>query len=113
MNPRSRPRIGKRPGRKERVARMILLDTHIWIRWVDQQSKLTPKQLLHLQNNEATGLGVTVSVISCLEIAKLISLARIKFAKPVADWVSQALSFRGIHLLTLTPAIALAACQLP
>ncbi len=93
------------------MLRMILLDTHIWIRWVDQQAKLTAKQLQHLQSNETAGLGV--SVISCWEIAKLTALGRLKLTKSVADWINQALAFRGIQLLALTPAIAIDANQLP
>ncbi len=90
---------------------MILLDTHIWYRWVDQQAKLTPKHLQHLQANEATGLGV--SVISCWEIAKLVSLGRLKLGKPVADWIVMGLAYRGIHTLALSPTIAVEANQLP
>lgn len=97
--------------RKGTVVRMILLDTHMWVRWVDQQGKLTSKQSQHLKSHEATGLGV--SVVSCWEVAKLVSLKRLKLAKPVADWINQALAFRGIQLLALTPDIAVEACQLP
>ena len=50
---------------------MILLDTHMWYWWVDDQKKLSPQQLQHLLANESSGLGV--SVISCWEIAKLVS----------------------------------------
>ncbi len=90
---------------------MILLDTHIWYRWVDQQVKLTPRQMHHLQVNESTGLGV--SVISCWEIAKLVSLGRLKLGRPLPDWIVMALAFRGIQLLALTPEIAIEANQLP
>jgi PIN domain nuclease of toxin-antitoxin system len=90
---------------------MILLDTHIWYRWVDEQAKLTPKQLRHLQDNEPTGLGV--SIISCWEIAKLVSLGRLTPGRALPDWMTMALTFRGCQLLHLTPEIAIEANQLP
>ena len=90
---------------------MILLDTHIWYRWVDEQAKLTSQQLQHLQTNELTGLGV--SVISCWEIAKLVSLGRLTLARTVPDWMALALSFRGCQLFGLTPEIAIDSCNLP
>ncbi len=48
---------------------MIILDTHIWIWWVANQSKLSEKQLNYLKEYESEGLGI--SIISCWEIAKL------------------------------------------
>ena len=47
---------------------MIVLDTHIWVWWVHGDAKLRGKRLEILQQNEGSGLGV--SVISCWEIAK-------------------------------------------
>ncbi len=51
---------------------MIVLDTHIWVWWVDGSTRLTPGQVQHLRAYEAAGLGV--SVISCWEVAKLVEV---------------------------------------
>lgn len=48
---------------------MIVLDTHIWVWWVDGSTRLTPDQVQHLRTYEAAGLGV--SVISCWEVANV------------------------------------------
>jgi len=40
---------------------MILLDTHIWVWWVSQQGQLTPKIEQTIQDQQATGLGVSIS----------------------------------------------------
>ena len=42
---------------------MILLDTHIWVWWVHQHERLRAQQVRWIQENEVSGLGV--SVISC------------------------------------------------
>lgn len=56
---------------------MIILDTHIWIWWIDKNPKLTPKALEIIQAHQASGLGI--SIISCWEIAKLVEKGRLSF----------------------------------
>ena len=51
---------------------MILLDTHIWVWWVDGSGQLPSDFLAYLQQHEHQGLGV--SAISCWEVAKLAQL---------------------------------------
>ncbi len=82
---------------------MILLDTHIWIWWVDGSAQLSPAQQKHIEAHEPTGLGV--STISCWEVAKLVEVKRLQLRLPVADWITQALNYPGIRLLYLTPRI--------
>ena len=90
---------------------MIVLDTHIWVWWVDGNARLTQSQLQHLRTGEATGLGV--SVISCWEVAKLVEVERLALSHPVRNWVEQALTYPGVRLLDLTPQIAVESTQLP
>jgi len=90
---------------------MILLDTHIWYWWVNEPARLSAKHVQHLKDHESTGLGV--SVISCWEIAKKVSLKRLKLSKPVSEWIAEALAYPGIQLIGLTPDIAIEANQLP
>jgi PIN domain nuclease of toxin-antitoxin system len=90
---------------------VILLDTHIWVWWVHDDPQLTMSQRQHLQDNEATRLGV--SVISCWEVAKLVEVGWLTLPRLVGDWMRQALAYPGIHLFELTPAIAVESTQLP
>jgi PIN domain nuclease of toxin-antitoxin system len=90
---------------------VIILDTHIWVWWVDGSQRLTPAQRRHIEANEAAGLGV--SVISCWEVAKLVELDRLVMSCPLGEWIAQALAYPGIRLLYLTPRIAIEATQLP
>lgn len=90
---------------------MILLDTHIWYWWVDQPGKLSAAQRKHLQDNEPFGLGV--SVISCWEIAKLVSMGRLKLGQSISDWMRLSLAYPGVQLIGFTPDIAIEANHLP
>ena len=90
---------------------MILLDTHIWIWWIDQNQRLTNHQREILQNHESGGLGV--NVISCWEVAKLVEYGRLQLICPVEEWMSSALAYPGIQLIELTPQIAIESTKLP
>jgi PIN domain nuclease of toxin-antitoxin system len=90
---------------------VIVLDTHIWIWWVHGDDRLREKYREILQQNEASGLGV--SVISCWEIAKLVECGRLVLPSPVLDWLDTGLSYPGIELLDLTPEIAVESAALP
>jgi PIN domain nuclease of toxin-antitoxin system len=71
---------------------VIVLATHIWVWWVDQNARLTPSQLRHLQDNQAGGLGI--SAISCWEVAKLIEVGRLELLRTVNNWIRVALWLR-------------------
>ncbi len=90
---------------------MILLDTHIWIWWIDQSQRLTNHQREILQNHESGGLGV--NVISCWEVAKLVEYGRLQLICPIEEWMSSALAYPGIQLIELTPQIAIESTKLP
>ena len=90
---------------------MIVLDTHIWVWWVHGDASMPASHKLYIESQEISGLGV--SAISCWEIAKLVELGRLQLPIPVADWIDQALAYPGVHLIELTPRIAVESTQLP
>ncbi len=63
---------------------MIVLDTHIWVWWVDESSQLSERHTQLIQDSEQTGLGV--SAISCWEVAKLVELGRLGLDGSIAEW---------------------------
>ncbi|MBW4650305.1 MAG: type II toxin-antitoxin system VapC family toxin [Kastovskya adunca ATA6-11-RM4] len=89
---------------------MIILDTHIWIWWVDESPKLTPQNLKIIEENQAEALGI--SIISCWEIAKLVDKNRLGFDCSVEEWLELALSYSGMRLLQLTVPITIQSTQL-
>jgi len=90
---------------------MILLDTHIWVKWVLDESRLPDSVCKHILEHEEDGLGV--SIISCWEVAKLAELKRLNFEMDMLDWIDRALSYPGIQLVEFSPRIAVESTQLP
>lgn len=90
---------------------MILLDTHIWVWWINDSTELTADMRQAIQVHTTEGLGV--SIISCWEVAKLVERGRLQLTLPVERWLEQALAFSGVQLLELTPRIVVESTQLP
>ena len=90
---------------------MILLDTHVWIWWVDGSAQLPSDYMAYLQQHEQQGLGV--AAISCWEVSKLSQLGRLQWTCDLRTWMAQALAYPGVRLLDLSPQIAVESTQLP
>ena len=79
---------------------MIILDTHIWIWWADNNPRLTQQHREWIQQYQSQGLGV--SMISCWEVAKLVENNRLALSLAVDEWLAAALAYPGVQLLNLT-----------
>lgn len=90
---------------------MILLDTHVWVRWFNGDPQLPQDCVEIIKGAQGDGLGV--SVISCWEVSMLVAKGRLQLTTSVEEWVAQALLPREIHLVGLTPDIAIASTTLP
>jgi PIN domain nuclease of toxin-antitoxin system len=89
---------------------MIIMDTHIWLWWVNEDIDL----LGQVRNDLIQSADiVAVSAISCFEVAWLDAHARIQLPCSRAYWFEKALEGSGINLLPITPAIAGLAVDLP
>lgn len=90
---------------------MIVLDTHIWIWWVDgNQQRLTPRQHELIQQYQPQGLGV--SIISCWEVAKAVENQKLGLSCGVDEWLDTALAYPGVQLLNLTVPIVVESTRL-
>ena len=89
---------------------MIILDTHIWVWWVDGGTQLPADYRALIQTEAANGLGVCA--ISCWEVAKLVERSRLLLTVPVEQWLTQAIQ-PPVVLLPLSPKIAVGSTQLP
>ncbi len=90
---------------------MILLDTHIWIKWANHAGELTAEEAAFLQKSKHGGLGI--SAISCWEVSMLHAKGRISFSKSIDDWMEDALNSPGILLIPLTLQISIESTRLP
>ena len=82
---------------------MIVLDTHAWLWWLAEPSKLSRAARQTIDEAEAIG----VSAVSCWEVAMLVRRGRISLDRDVATWVRQALAPRRVvsHVLTADVAV--------
>jgi PIN domain nuclease of toxin-antitoxin system len=89
---------------------LIVLDTHIWVWWVDGNQRLTQQHQQWIQQYQSQGLGV--SIFSCWEVAKLVENNRLALSRSVSDWLEFALAYPGVQLLNLTLPIVVESTQL-
>jgi PIN domain nuclease of toxin-antitoxin system len=90
---------------------MTILDTQVWVWWVNDDSLLPPVLRGYLEVNEKHGFGV--SAISCLEVARLVAAGRLVLPEPAKQWLTTALHYPGMNLIDLSPRIAVASTQSP
>jgi len=88
---------------------MILLDTHIWLRWLVNDNPL----LHHIINLIETGDAIAVSAISIWEAILLHQRKRIELPIPLDAWLNAALDGSDVKTLALTAEIARLAADLP
>ncbi len=88
---------------------MILLDTHIWVRWILQDQSLPKAIIDRIESSEETA----VSAISIWEVALLEKRNRIELLIPVDQWFGEALAGSNIQSLDVTSDIAYLAATLP
>lgn len=90
------------------MAEAVVLDTHAWIWWADQPSKLSDAAAQAIETAET----LLISAISCWEVAMLEVKGRISFDRPASTWVRQALALPGVRAVPLDPPTAVAAAGL-
>jgi PIN domain nuclease of toxin-antitoxin system len=84
----------------------LLLDTHIWLDFINASPKLRPATIASIESARASG-SAFVSVISVWETTLLVRFKRIHLHSSVARWTEDALKLPGVNLLPLTPEIAI------
>jgi len=88
---------------------MILLDTHIWLRWLLPTEPL-PKQLVaHIEQAKA----VWVSAMSCWEVVMLVRRRRIELSLPTEQWLKEATIGSNVGILPVTCDISYLTAILP
>jgi len=91
----------------------ILIDTHIWVWLMEGNPVLKGSKALTLIEKAVESGLLNVSVISVWEIGMLESKSRITFNIPCMEWIDKALSLPGLHLVPLSPEIAIESTRLP
>lgn len=88
---------------------MIVLDTHAWLWWVSEPTRLGKNARRVLDSARRIG----VPAICCLEVAVLAARQRIQLDRPPLEWLLAALELPRVDLLPLSAAVAVRAAGLP
>jgi PIN domain nuclease of toxin-antitoxin system len=88
---------------------VIVVDTHVWIWWVDDNPRLKRaiRDKIDLEND------VRVSAISLLEIATAVSLERLKLKPSARQWLEIAQSAEQVRVEPLTYDLCMDSVSLP
>jgi PIN domain nuclease of toxin-antitoxin system len=89
---------------------VIVLDTHIWVRWADSRVDPLPTSLV--EKIESADV-LAISAVSCWEVAWLHRRGRLSFKLPLEVWIDQALGGSDVVCLSVDRRIALRAASLP
>ena len=87
---------------------MIVLDTHIWLWWMNNDGLLKSVWHKHIEQADV----VSVSAISLFEVSWLEKHGRIELPESRTDWFEKALMGSGIELSPITAEIASLAVDL-
>ena len=85
-----------------------MLDTHTWLWWVGEPSRLGRAGTKALADADVIG----IPAICCLEVAVAAARERIVLDRPVRAWLEDSLSLPRVELLPLTPRVAAQAADL-
>ena len=88
---------------------MILLDTHLWFWFINQEVERYPHTW---QDAFETTQCLAVSVVSCIEVALAQKKGRLILPCPLREWIDEALEPSGITLLPLNIAACVTATEL-
>jgi len=90
---------------------VIVLDTHIWLWWINADPSLPTAVLAKMREAEAEGF--VLSAISCWEVAQKVSAGRLDIGGPLRPWMEKALSTPHIHVEPVSAEIGVDAATLP
>ncbi len=89
---------------------MIVLDTHVWVRWVDSLVNPLPAAIVEKIESADT---LAVSAVSCWEVAWLHRRGRMSLKLPLEVWIDHALQGSEVTCLLVERHIALRAAGMP
>lgn len=89
---------------------MILLDTHIFIWWIDDSPRLSQRHRQIVRERQDDGLAI--SIYSCWEIAKLVEYGKLELKFPLEDWLEIALSHPNLRAIDVTIPIIIKSTRL-
>lgn len=91
---------------------MILLDTHVWLWWVQDPDRIRESARRRIEAEESRN-GLLVSAVSFWEIALKSSLGKLELPMNVRDWLAAARAYPGLRIIPLSAEAAAESTILP
>jgi PIN domain nuclease of toxin-antitoxin system len=90
----------------------VILDTHAWVWWVSQDSRLSRKAKTVVEQAQSED-DLWLSLISVWEVSKKVEKGKLVPDRPIEQWLDAATLIQGLHLWELTRPILVQSCSLP
>lgn len=107
-----RPEPVWRPARRPSFQGPALLDTHIWLWYLDGRDDLLPAAAVELLRRCVRGEGLVVSDISVWEVGTKVAKGKLVLAPDVSAWLAKAERRPGFSFLRLDREILLSSTKL-
>ncbi|MBI5590998.1 MAG: type II toxin-antitoxin system VapC family toxin [Deltaproteobacteria bacterium] len=91
---------------------MVVIDTHVWLWWSHDPSRLSPLARTSLFSEEKQGI-ILVSAISVWEIAVKLQLGKLALPMNIHAWYEKAAGYPGIRIEPVTPRDGIESTLLP
>ena len=91
----------------------VVLDTHIWVSWMNNKGELSNTAAQVINDTLNNGAKVLVSCISAWEVAMLVSKRRLMFSMDVEAWLNQATQVSMVRFVPVDNKIACKSTILP
>jgi PIN domain nuclease of toxin-antitoxin system len=91
---------------------MVVIDTHAWLWWLHDPSRLSPTARTRLIREEEQGMMV-ISAISVWEIAVKLQLGKLTLPMDIHAWYDKAASYPGIRVEPVSPRDSIESTLLP
>ena len=91
-------------------APLLLLDTHIWIWWIEQDQRLSDSIRRAIEHSATS---VLISAVSVYELSVLVHRNRIRLTQDIGYWLQQATDGVDISVVSVDQEIARIAGLLP
>ena len=92
---------------------MIVLDTHVLVWWVANDSQLSARARKALAAEQRRSGQILVSAITAWEIAMLIRKGRLQLTMELHDWLAAVESLEAVRLVDVSARLAVQSVQLP
>jgi len=89
-----------------------VLDTHVWVWWVDGGRRLSKAATRSIHRAQADG-GLWLSTISIWEVSKKVEKRQLILDRPLDEWLDLATTLPGLQLAELTRPVLVESCRLP